>query len=257
MFVRRLTTSLKEQHWMTIVIELVIVIVGVFIGTQVSNWNQARIEKRDTQRMIDQLGPELQNQIEFFKSARVYYRTTRPFAEQALAGWAADPNVSDNEFVIAAYQASQIYGIGINAQNWALTFGGSQMRQIDDPIVRKDLAVVLTADYEPLGFNAVATPYREHVRQVIPASVQDQIREQCGDRNITREGSQFLVVLPPRCPLQLKPADASRAATALRAHPELVPELNWHLAAIANYLTNVDGLEASYIQLQHGLGQRR
>jgi hypothetical protein len=44
---------------------------------------------------------------------------------------------------------------------------------------------------------------------------------------------------------------------ALRAHPELVPELNWHLAAIANYLTNVDGLEASYIQLQHSLGQHR
>ena len=257
MFLRRMIENLKTQNWTAVGIDLLIVVIGVFIGTQVSNWNQARIEKRDTQRMIDQLGPELQNQIEFFKSARVYYRTTRPFAEQALAGWAGDPKINDNQFVIAAYQASQIYGIGINAQNWALTFGGSQLRQIDDPTVRKDLAVVLTADYEPVGFNAVATPYREHVRQVIPASVQDQIRQQCGDRNVTREGSQFLVVLPPRCALQLKPADASRAAIALRAHPELVPELNWHLAAIANYLTNVDGLEASYIQLQHSLGQRR
>ena len=63
--------------------------------------------------------------------------------------------------MIAAYQASQIYGIGINAQNWALTFGGNQMRDIDDQRVRKDLAVVLTADYEPVGFNAMATPYRQ------------------------------------------------------------------------------------------------
>jgi hypothetical protein len=256
MFVRRLKTSLKEQHWMTIAIELVIVIIGVFIGNQVSNWNQARIEKAETRRMVDQLRPELQNQIAFFNSARAYYRTTRPFADRALAAWAGDRRIDDNQFVIAAYQASQIYGIGINAQNWALVFGGNALRQIDDQKIRKDLAVVLTADYEPVGFNAVATPYREHVRQIIPASVQDQIRQRCGDRNVTREGSQFLVFLPPRCPLVLSPGDAARAAAALRAHPELVPQLNWHLAAIANYLTNVDGLQSAYDQLQRSLDKR-
>ena len=47
------------------------------------------------------------------------------------------------------------------------------MRDIADPRVRQNLAVVLTADYDPVGFNAVATPYREHVRQIIPNSVQD------------------------------------------------------------------------------------
>ena len=163
---------------------------------------------------------------------------------------------SDNQFVIAAYQASQIYGIGINAQNWALTFGGNQLREIDNQRVRKDLAVVLTADYEPVGFNAMATPYREHVRQVIPASVQDQIRGSCGDRNVIREGTQFLVVLPPTCALHLDPAEAAKAARDLRAQPELVPELNWHLAAVANYLTNVDGLESQFRALRQSLGKQ-
>jgi hypothetical protein len=174
----------------------------------------------------------------------------------ALAGWAGDTRVSDNQFVIAAYQASQIYGIGINAQNWALTFGGDQMRDIDDQRVRRNLAVVLTADYEPVGFNAVATPYREHVRQIIPSSIQDQIRASCGDRNMTREGAQYIVVLPPECPLQLNRVEAAKVAAALRAHRELVPELNWHLAAIANYLTNVDGLEGAFRALDASLKNR-
>ena len=39
MFARRLTTSLKEQHWMTVVIELLIVILGVFIGNWVNDWS--------------------------------------------------------------------------------------------------------------------------------------------------------------------------------------------------------------------------
>jgi hypothetical protein len=256
MFVRRLGTSLKEQHWMTILMELVIVIVGVFIGNLVSNWNQARVEKAQTQRMLDQLRPELSNQLEFFQTARDYYTTTKRFAAQAVQGWNRDPTVSDGQFVIAAYQATQIYGIGINAQTWSITFGGDQLRDIDDTELRRSLAGVLTADYEPVGFNAVATPYREHVRQIIPSAVQDEIRAKCGDRNIQRDGGQYLVDLPKTCPLRLEPVVAAKTAATLRSHPELAGELNWHLAAIATYIANADGLEGGMRMLQRRLDRR-
>ena len=62
----------------------------------------------------------------------------------ALAAWAGDKSIGDEQFLIAAYQASQIYGIGINAENWALTFGGEQLRNIDDPQLRRNLQLVLT-----------------------------------------------------------------------------------------------------------------
>jgi hypothetical protein len=250
MIFKRAVAKLRAQDWMAIVIEFAIVVAGVFVGTQVSNWNQARLEKRATNRMLDQLRPEIENQIAFFDSARTYYTITRRYADQTLAGLNGDRHVSDNQFVIAAYQASQIYGIGINAQNWTLTFGGDQMRDIDDPKLRRSLAVILTADYEPVGFNAVATPYREHVRQIIPDVIQEQIRNRCGDRNVEREGAQFFVALPPSCALELDPAEAARAAALLRAHRELVNELNWHLAAVANYITNVDGLESQFRTLE-------
>lgn len=256
MILRRLTANLRAQNWTAIAIEFLIVVFGVFIGTQVANWNQARLEKQATNRMLDQLRPELNNQLAFFESARTYYSTTRRYADQAFAGWAGDPRVSDNDFVIAAYQASQIYGIGINAQNWALTFGGDQMREIDDPRLRRDLAVILTADYEPVGFNAMATPYRQHVRQVMPDSVQEEIRSRCGDRNIAREGVQFLVALPATCGLKLDAAKAAEAARLLRAHRELIDELNWHLASISNYLTNVDGLEGQFRTLDKSFNER-
>jgi len=44
MIVRKLSANLKEQHWTTIGIELIIVIIGVFVGTQVSSttWTSAR-----------------------------------------------------------------------------------------------------------------------------------------------------------------------------------------------------------------------
>ena len=63
MILRRLTANVKAQNWTAIAIEFVIVVIGVFIGTQVSNWNQERVEKQATERMLEQLVPELRNQL--------------------------------------------------------------------------------------------------------------------------------------------------------------------------------------------------
>ena len=60
MMYKRVAARLRAQDWLAITIEIGIVIVGVFIGTQVSNWNQDRLEKRETQRMLTQLDPQLQ-----------------------------------------------------------------------------------------------------------------------------------------------------------------------------------------------------
>lgn len=253
MILRRLTANLRAQNWTAITIEFLIVVVGVFIGTQVSNWNQDRLEKRATERMLVQLVPELRNQMEFFDSAKAYFSITRRYADQALAGWDGDPNVSDEQFVIAAYQASQIYGIGINPATWSLTFGGEQLRNIQNPKIRREMEIVMTADYAPVSFTAVATPYREQVRRVIPVDVQDDIRRVCGDRNIQGRGGSFIVVLPPSCPLKIEPAKAAAVAAALRARKDLPGELRWHIAAIASYLANFDGLLIPIQQLEQSL----
>lgn len=241
MILRRLTANLRAQNWTAIGIEFLIVVIGVFLGMQVSNWNQQRLERRATHQMLVQLVPELENQMAFFDSAKDYYATTRRYADTALAGWAGDRSVSDEQFVIAAYQASQIYGIGTNAVNWTSIFGGDQFRNIDDPRLRRNLSLVLSADYDAVGFDAVATPYREQVRRVIPIEVQDRIREACGDRPPSTNVN--LSVLPESCPLKLSNAETASTAAALRARSDLPVELRWHLAAVATFVSNGDLLE--------------
>ncbi len=253
MILRRLTANLRAQNWTAIGIEFLIVVVGVFLGTQVANWNHERIERRETQRMLEQFIPELQSQVDFFDSARTYYAITRRYADQAFAAWRGDARISDEKFVIAAYQASQIYGIGINPENWTLTFGGEQLRNIEDPKVRRGLELVLTQSYDPVNLNAVATPYREQVRRVIPAHIQDRIRRDCGDRPIVGREETSLSELPATCPLKLGSAEAKEAAAALRSRPDLARELNWHLAAVAVYLENALILERPIRSLHRNL----
>ncbi len=45
MILRRIVAHFRKQEWTAIAIDFVIVVVGVFIGIQVSNWNEARIER--------------------------------------------------------------------------------------------------------------------------------------------------------------------------------------------------------------------
>jgi len=251
MILRRLTANLRAQNWTAIGIEFLIVVFGVFIGTQVANWNQQRLEKAATERMLVQLVPELQSQLEFFDSVHTYYATSRRYADQALAAWNGDRRVSDDQFVIAAYQASQVTGIGTNAENWAITFGGDQLRNIENPKVRRNMELMLTSDYSTVTFESVATPYRESVRRLIPIKVQDDIRRACGDRNVPGKHGFVLVVLPRTCAWRIDPAQAATIAARLRASPDLLGELNWHLAAIAVLLTNAEILEIPIRQL-HG-----
>src|SRR5262245_44611203 len=109
MILRRITEHLKRQDWTAVGLDLAIVIVGVFIGTQASNWSQDRIERRETALLLYELRPALQDFVNYFDSAKPYFDTTIAYSDTAFAGWRGDPKVSDEQFVIGAYQASQIY----------------------------------------------------------------------------------------------------------------------------------------------------
>jgi len=237
MIFKRATAKLRAQDWTAITIELLIVIVGVFIGIWVANWNQERAQRHETREMLLQLKPELQGLQDLSASAREYYAVTGRYADTAFAGWNRDRGISDEQFVIAAYQASQIYGFNNNGASWALIFGADELRNIDDLKVREPLTRLMTFDYSTLNFPSVATRYREEVREVIPDDIQQKIRAACGDK-FKADRRRFALTVP--CPLHLPPDEAASAAASLREHKELPRLLRLHRATLATYNTNLD-----------------
>jgi hypothetical protein len=236
MILRKLTANLRTQNWTAVAVDFVIVVLGVFVGVQASNWNQERLERRETAHLLTRIEPEIDQIISFSANTRDYYATTRRFAETAFAAWNGDPKVTDNDFVIAAYQASQIHGLG-QSQSWAAVFGADQLRNVDDDRLRIPLARLMAFDVQNLNSTAVASRYREDVRMAIPDPVQQAIRRSCGDRMLAGDTAQL--TLPHRCPLQLDPATAKHVAGDLRAHPELARELRLHLALVSGFLNSL------------------
>lgn len=239
MILRRLSANLREQNWTAITIEFVLLVLGVYLGVIAANWNQAGVEQRETSRLLDQLEVELKKFVNGLNGPSRYYATTERYAHQANLGWQRDPSVSDRDFVIAAYQASQVTAVGNNAAVWAQIFGADQLRNIKDYEVRDGLGRVMTFDFTLVSLDAVSTPYRQEVRKVIPNEIQAAVRSRCGDR-LVPDGS---FELPQTCDIPIDPAEARAAAAALRARPALQEELRWHQAAVANQILNVRTLQ--------------
>ena len=63
MRLRRVIEHLKAQQWTAVWIDLVIVVVGVFIGIQVSNWNQGRADGRREHLLLIDLRAEMAESI--------------------------------------------------------------------------------------------------------------------------------------------------------------------------------------------------
>jgi hypothetical protein len=252
MILRRLTENLRLQNWTTIAIELVIVIIGVFVGNSVNDWNQGRAADRETHDLLVELRPEMSRQRASMKSIRDYLQVTTKYADTAFAGWRRDPAVGDAQFVIAAYQASQAYGLSTNGQTWAEIFGGDQLRRIKDSAITTPLERLMTYDYSLLSYDRLNSKYRDQVRLVIPNDIQRRIRQRCGDRLIL--GGKGLA-LPATCPIAIPGAAA--AAADLRAHPELVGELAQHESLIATQFTNVDLVESQIDALDRAIARLR
>ena len=64
MILRRLVTALREQSWLTLVLELVVVVVGIFLGLQVDSWNDARKDRVLEQQYVASLKADFQADIE-------------------------------------------------------------------------------------------------------------------------------------------------------------------------------------------------
>ena len=63
MIIERVTRFVRAQHWNAIAIEFVIVTAGVLMGIEVSNWNDARVEKARVDQQVASLATELQGNL--------------------------------------------------------------------------------------------------------------------------------------------------------------------------------------------------
>lgn len=69
MLLRRVIAHVRKQEWTAIAIDFVIVVVGVFVGLQVNNWNEARSERQRETLILQNIATDLRSDIDGYSDA--------------------------------------------------------------------------------------------------------------------------------------------------------------------------------------------
>lgn len=229
MILRRLSQSLKEQNWTAIWIEFILLVSGVFLGIQVSNWNAARVEQRHADELFERLSDDLESEKNNLEALRNYYETTAAYAKVALSEFEAPGSVDPETFVISAYQASQWQEAISSRSTFDEIVATGAVDLIRNEKVRSRLIGYYEYDWTKGLTVSTRPPYREVMRGVMPYAVQDAIKAACGDQSMI-VGRVTLTFLPKRCDIDVSAIEIERAAAAIRSKPGFEQALRYQLA---------------------------
>jgi len=107
-FLRRLAAALRRQDGLTVFVEIMIVVIGIFVGLQVNNWNEARKEEEQTERYLERLANDLTSMQAQIKAEAAFAAQLHEGAILALNSLRAckfDP--ADEEKINLTFQAYQ------------------------------------------------------------------------------------------------------------------------------------------------------
>ena len=185
MILRRLATALRKQDWFTVMVEILIVVLGVFIGIQVSNWNDARIDHGRAAAYLERIDQDLDadlatlaNRKDFWHQVSRYGETGLRYAQTGMADEASHWNV-----LLAYFQASQVAEFITTQATYDELRSAGDLELISNLDVRNELASYYNFGAAPTVVERPA--YREHVRGIIPMDIQTYIWDSCYESNDT------------------------------------------------------------------------
>jgi hypothetical protein len=250
MLLRSITGHVKDQNWIAIGIDFFIVVVGVFIGLQVSNWNDEKIERHRADEYSVRLVEELRTEYEYSMSLLQYYTQTREAGIIAYNGLSGRSEYPPETILINAFRASQY--------NWY-----ERRRSVFDEIVSTgSLHLVSNLALRSTSVSFYNTPlfsilqdegqysaYRELFREIIEPHVHDELLLNCGDKEYEgKMGTRFLVTLGYSCKINLSEQDISSSIEVLRSESKVVKALRLRNAQIAGRINDLQTtLESSGI----------
>jgi len=241
MILRRISNALRKQDWATVLIEILIVVVGVVVGIEVANWNEARLDVRKGEEFAERLTADLRVEKWNYDVIVAYLEDVRKNIDLALAVLEEEAEATDEQLLIYAYRATQYAGgVRRRATFDELTSTGS-IGLITDTALR-DTAVLFYTSLiiDQAGDEGINSPYRIEFRKSLPVDVQIALGEKCGDWFLPiGDYSNIENQLNFACETGLAPARIEAAASALRAAPEIVSLLRLQAMDIRTQISNL------------------
>jgi hypothetical protein len=254
MILRRVREHVTGHNWFAVGVDFIIVVVGVFVGIQASNWNQARAERSQGREYRAMLLNDLDSNLENLATRKHYYSWVRNEALAMLADLDRPASSLDQQFLVHAYQATQILPWALKRNTYDEIVSTGAIASLGDPLLRDKISnYYVTSDVTGANISVVP-PYRDIVRRVMPYAAQQAIRAHCNERIVPNSRGSTDMILPEgRCELGLDSEVVRRSVVQVHGWPGLELDLNRQIVDLDQKLLSVDAISARATALKAAL----
>jgi hypothetical protein len=235
MILRRIAEAFRRQDWFTVLIEIMIVVLGVFLDLQINNWNEAREKMARAETLAQRLNDDFGIELWLASSLLDYNRAVYENAVLVLDDLTVAVPLPDDKFMVAAFRASQFnnYIPASSTYRELVSTGGLEL------VAETPLGGVAAIFYEAsmiadIVADGRSSDYRRLYRSITPVRVQLHLNAQCGDRHSSADDVlNHVSLISYPCELKLPAETIQEAASALRGRPELAEALRLRIATLA------------------------
>ena len=183
MLPRSISKHVKDQNWFAVVLDFFIVVVGVFVGIQVSNWNAANQRTRTAEFFEARLISDIRNEIGVIEN-RIEHYTAVLNAANGLTAMVVGPKESFGpEFLRDAHFATSLWRFRRTQDTYDELITSGELGLIADSNVRSKLSRYYRDLDAVVGIWDKPSNFRNFVRMNMPAGIQERIRQNCHEFN--------------------------------------------------------------------------
>ncbi|MFT3896423.1 MAG: hypothetical protein QM719_01785 [Thermomonas sp.] len=237
MLLRRFARSLKDQNWTAILIEFALLVLGVFLGMQVSNWNQDLAGQRLGRAYAARLGNDLGQDLASRRQLVAYYAAVLDSVERTDA-LLADPRSDPKAVVASAYRASEINLIPSVRATWDEIVSSGDTGLLPRGVARPLATYYAFDTARDIYSILLQSPYRHRVRNLIPLAMQKALRAGCSD---VRDEAQQITGFMRDCNLDFDPKQVAATVATLRADPVVRENLRYQYSDVYSAHANIQG----------------
>ncbi|MEZ5473300.1 MAG: hypothetical protein R3E90_16140 [Marinicella sp.] len=223
MLLRRVIQHVRNQNWFAIFIDFLIVVLGVFIGIQVSNWNEHLNEKQRADNYRNRLFQEMTINQSTLTTRQESFAKQIEYGLYALES-SEEPITQDIAWKIvrAYFQASHVFTISVKRGTYDEIINSGDLALLNN----QELVNALGDFYSFSGFSTIdiIPDYRENIRRIIPYQLQRYFHLNC--YKVSASDTHHLLDCPP--PHEV--SDLTELVTNLQANSDIKLDLQYMLS---------------------------
>lgn len=232
LILRRVIRHLRRQEWTAILIDFIIVVVGVVVGIQVSNWNMDLQSQRRAEVFSLRLTQDLKIEAWSYQFLIEYNDDVLHSAERAIEYLSGNSDISDEQFLINAYRATRYTYSDRARETYDELISTGEIGLISENILRETASSIYNTPIFGLITDAGRdSEFRRIFRGNVPTEIQRVLLNKCGNITVgTGDYNAIVDALDYECSLGIPELTIEKTASALRANVATLPALRIRLA---------------------------